>query len=173
MNTRYATGNNIRETRSTMLASLSRKANFTSSLVFPRAPMLPLCERSKSFSLSDLSSSSQRLGDVSPLSWKTVFANTKMIKVICNTILWRLLPVSSQPAQKLQKFLQLFVGLKVSNLRQSPGRKKQLLSKPYYSTSSPPPFFFYLAFSLTTEPLSQEERLLYTNNYVRIAWWWQ
>lgn len=37
----------------------------------------------------------------------------------------------------------------------------------------PPPLFFNLAFSLPTEPLSQEERLLYTNNYVRIAWWWQ
>lgn len=144
MKTRYATGNNIRETRSTMLASLSRKANFTSSLVFPRAPMLPLCERSKSFSLSDLSSSSQRLGDVSPLSWKTVFANTKMIKVICNTILWRLLPVSSQPAQKLRKFLQLYVGLKVSNLRQSPGRKKNYYPNPITLPAPPPPFFFLI-----------------------------
>lgn len=132
MNTRYTTGNNIRETRSMMLASLSRKANFTSSLVFPRAPMLPLCERSKSFSLSDLSSLSQRLGDVSPLSWKTVFANTKMIKVICNTILWRLFPVSSQPAQKSRKFRKF---------TPKSWEKKKLLSKPYYSTSSPPPFF--------------------------------
>ena len=146
MNTIYAIGNNIRETRSMMLASLSRKANFTSSLVFPRAPMLPLCERSKSFSLSDLSSSSQRLGDVSPLFWKTVFANTKMIKVICNTILWRLLPVSSQPAQKLRKFLQLYVWLKVSNLRQSPGRKKKITIQTLLLYQLPPPFFLIWLF---------------------------
>lgn len=88
-----------------------------------------------------------------------------MIKVICNTIL----PVSSQPAQKLQKFLQLYVGLKVSNLRQSPGRKKKITIQTLLLYQLPPPFFFNLAFSLTTEPLSQEERLLYTNNYVRIA----
>lgn len=151
MNTRYTTGNNIRETRSMMLASLSRKANFTSSLVFPRAPMLPLCERSKSFSLSDLSSLSQRLGDVSPLSWKTVFANTKMIKVICNTILWRLFPVSSQPAQKSRKFLQLYVGFKVANLRQSPGRKKITIQTLLLYQLPPPPFFLI---SLFPYPLS-------------------
>lgn len=91
-----------------------------------------------------------------------------MIKVICNTILWRLLPVSSQPAQKLRKFLQLYVWLKVSNLRQSPGRKKNYYPNPI-TLPAPPPFFFNLAFSLPTEPLSQEKRLLYTNNYVRIA----
>lgn len=152
MNTRYTTGNNTRETRSMMLASLSRKANFTSSLVFPRAPMLPLCERSKSFSLSDLSSLSQRLGDVSPLSWKTVFANTKMIKVICNTILWRLFPVSSQPAQKSRKFLQLYVGFKIANLRQSPGRKKNYYPNPITLPAPPPPPFFLI--SLFPYPLS-------------------
>ena len=91
-----------------------------------------------------------------------------MIKVICNTILWRLFPVSSQPAQKSRKFLQLYVGFKVANLRQSPGRKK-ITIQTLLLYQLPPPFFFNLAFSLPTEPLSQEERLLYTNNYVRIA----
>lgn len=151
MNTRYTTGNNIRETRSMMLASLSRKANFTSSLVFPRAPMLPLCERSKSFSLSDLSSLSQRLGDVSPLSWKTVFANTKMIKVICNTILWRLFPVFFPTSSEIAKIFTALRGVQSRKFTPKSWEKKKLLSKPYYSTSSPPPFFLI---SLFPYPLS-------------------
>ena len=73
-----------------------------------------------------------------------------MIKVICNTILWRLFPVSSQPAQKSRKFLQLYVGFKVANLRQSPGRKKNYYPNPI-TLPAPPPFFLI---SLFPYPLS-------------------
>lgn len=136
MNTIYAIGNNIRETRSMMLASLSRKANFTSSLVFPRAPMLPLCERSKSFSLSDLSSSSQRLGDVSPLFWKTVFANTKMIKVICNT----------NQLRNCKNFYSSSWGWKSQIYAKALGEKNNYYPNPITLPAPPPPFFFIWLF---------------------------